>query len=169
MHRKTIAWFSCQWRVSACQRFQWALGWQWGWNIFTLYGNWLHSYWVKKLIFSITRTGTRTFVGAFNHKFRSLSRFFTQFSDHLKHEAIMNIVTPTILRSSAQKMGNFYTTLVLSIDCHQALEFAMQKLNEYLSKSKPSIILVYIFRKKEVDFLSIISCYMNQTTDFKIW
>ena len=31
------------------------------------------------------------------------------------------------------------------------------------------MILVYIFRKKEIDFLSMLSCYMNQTTDFKIW
>jgi hypothetical protein len=120
-------------------------------------------------LYSITRTGTRTIIGVFNHKFRSLSRFFTQFSDHIKHEAITNIVTPTILRNSTQKTSDFQTTLVLSIDCHQALEIAMQKLNEYLSKSKPVVILVYIFRKKEVDFLSVISCYMNQTTDFKIW
>lgn len=53
------------------------------------------------LLHSITKTGKRTLKGTVNHKMRSLMRFFVQFSDHKKHEAIQTIVSNPLIRSSS--------------------------------------------------------------------
>ncbi len=44
------------------------------------------------IFYSITKTGKRTFKGTINHKMRSLMRFYTQFTDIHKHQAINNFL-----------------------------------------------------------------------------
>lgn len=43
---------------------------------------------IRYFYFSITKTGKRTLFGTVNHKMRSLMRFYTQFTDVNKHDAI---------------------------------------------------------------------------------
>lgn len=56
---------------------------------------------INNYIFSITKTGKRTFTGTVNHKMRSLMRFFTQFSDTRKHEAIHQLVNSPDFKTSS--------------------------------------------------------------------
>ena len=51
-------------------------------------------------ISSITKNGKRTFSGTVSHKMKSLMRFFTQFTDTKKHEAINRRVKTSSFRSS---------------------------------------------------------------------
>lgn len=52
-------------------------------------------------------------------------RFAMQFSDHVKHEAINKLVTPSILRSSLPFVSDFHTTLLLSYDNDEPVEDAL--------------------------------------------
>lgn len=49
-------------------------------------------------------------------------RFFVQFKDHSKHEAIKKIVTPSNTSHSKNSTRNFHTTLILSFDNETPLE-----------------------------------------------
>ncbi len=50
--------------------------------------------------------GKRTLKGTVNHKMRSLMRFFVQFTDHKKNEALQQITTnPLIKRMSSEYQG----------------------------------------------------------------
>jgi hypothetical protein len=49
-------------------------------------------------------------------------RFFGQFSDHVKHETITKLVTPSALKHSLPKFSDFHTSLVLSIDSSMPIE-----------------------------------------------
>ena len=55
-------------------------------------------------------------------------RFYVQFNDHVKHEAIMKIVTPSPQNRKRNTKRDFHATLILSFDNYTPLEDALDEM-----------------------------------------
>lgn len=97
-------------------------------------------------------------------------RFYVQFNDHVKHEAMNKLVSPSILRNSLSLQSDYHTTLLLSIDNEVPIEDALETLRSYILKARPTIIVFFLFQKKEESFFEKLKCMAtNKTTDFNVW
>lgn len=49
-------------------------------------------------------------------------RFYIQFNDHVKHEAMNKLVSPSSPRTASQRLNDFHTILLLSFDNQLPIE-----------------------------------------------
>jgi hypothetical protein len=106
----------------------------------------------------------RTLKGTINHKMRSIMRFFVQFSDHTKNEAIQSMTTNPLLRrlsGNIQSYGGEFINLVLmsyevgdlSSSSADRTKQCVQFSYSYIGQKRPAGVVVFGYKHHEIDLL----------------
>jgi hypothetical protein len=96
-------------------------------------------------------------------------RFYTQFTDHRKQNAINNLTMPTSPRKSDYQ-HDFYSTLSVSIENSEDPEEVLKEVSAHLHKERPALIVYFVFAKQRGTWLDKLRCYFNsEVATIKTW
>lgn len=97
-------------------------------------------------------------------------RFYTQFTDHRKQNAINALVTPTSPRSSQPPLHDFHTTLAVSFPQSEDEEELTEAVQRLILKERPTLIVYFVFARQQASFFDKLRCYFKSDgLEIKAW